>query len=202
MMYAMKDGQRVPARTKGQSCTCPVCGAEVVAKVGAIKQPHFAHISLLDCDTWSEGETQWHLTMKNMFPLECQEVVVGKHRADVKTPSGMVIEFQHSAIDLFEMTIRENHYGDMIWVFDARKKIDDVDFYKHGLNGTKVFKVKYPIQRFGFRQRPVFLDLTGDGFFEVKWSSEDSKYLALKYISTVDFLIRFEGAKDVLENIV
>ena len=43
-----------------------------------------------------------------------------KHIADVKTPSGFVVEVQHSPIAEEEARIRENFYKEMIWIVDAR----------------------------------------------------------------------------------
>lgn len=48
-----------------------------------------------------------------------------KHIADIRTNSGLVIEFQHSRIDPQEQVKREIGYGNMIWVVDgARLKKD------------------------------------------------------------------------------
>ena len=57
------------------------------------------------------ASTDW----KKCFPEEWQEVVHfaedgEKHIADVKTPSGLVIEFQHSAIKPEEQLSREGFY--------------------------------------------------------------------------------------------
>ena len=53
-----------------------------------------------------------------MFPDDWQEVTIGNHRADVKTPHG-VIEFQASSISSAEVQEREAFYGKMIWVVKA-----------------------------------------------------------------------------------
>lgn len=76
---------------------------------------HWAHKSLIDCDPWYEPESQWHVDWKMLFPADCQEVVVGRHRADVKTARG-VIEFQRSHISMAEISEREEFYGDMVWI--------------------------------------------------------------------------------------
>jgi len=46
-----QDGKPVPiAKAKrGERYTCPICHGDVVAKLGDIKQHHFAHINLLQC---------------------------------------------------------------------------------------------------------------------------------------------------------
>ena len=83
------------------------------------------------CDHWWENETQWHRDWKNCFPEEWQEVVHfaedgEKHIADVKTPSGLVIEFQHSAIKLEEIASREQFYKHMIWIVDGTRLSTDM----------------------------------------------------------------------------
>jgi hypothetical protein len=45
--------------------------------------------------------------------------VIGNHRADVVGPRNFVVELQHSAIPPSEIEEREEHYGRMIWLFDA-----------------------------------------------------------------------------------
>lgn len=126
MRWARKIGQ--PGRheaTKGARGVCEVCGGEVLAKCGALVTDHWAHRSA-DCDPWSEPETAWHRNWKGLFPEEWQEVVIGKHRADIKTPK-VVIELQHSSISTEEIREREQFYGDMVWVFDQRRSIERID---------------------------------------------------------------------------
>ncbi len=57
------------------------------------------------CDPWWENETEWHRKWKGNFAEEWQEVILTdgitdeKHIADIRTPYGLVVEFQHSHID-------------------------------------------------------------------------------------------------------
>jgi competence protein CoiA len=105
--------------TPGASGVCPACNGSVLAKCGEIISWHWAH-KAKDCDTWSEPESEWHLGWKQKFPLDWQEVVIGPHRADVRTPFG-VLEFQKSSISLAEIKKREHFYGLMAWVIDSRE---------------------------------------------------------------------------------
>lgn len=63
---------------------------------------------------------------KNCFPQRFQEIVhfderTGeKHIADVKTDNGFIVEVQHSPIPEGERRSREDFYGDMLWIVDAR----------------------------------------------------------------------------------
>jgi hypothetical protein len=46
--------------------------------------------------------------------------VIANHRADIRTAGGLVIELQHSPLDPQSITEREEFYGNMLWLFDAR----------------------------------------------------------------------------------
>ncbi|ESX80230.1 competence protein [Mesorhizobium sp. LSHC420B00] len=124
MKFALVGGERrepEPTLT-GQ---CPGCGETVTAKCGTQRVWHWAHKGLRTCDPWWEPETEWHRRWKNLFPVSWQETVrrsetTGeRHIADVQTPHGLVIEFQHSTITPAERVSREHFYRDMIWVVDG-----------------------------------------------------------------------------------
>jgi competence protein CoiA len=91
-----------------------------------------------DCDTWAEKETDWHRAWKNNFPAECQEFIRHdgqsgeKHIADVRTPHGLVIEFQHSHLDPLERAARERFYGNMVWVVDGTRLQRDYPRFNRG----------------------------------------------------------------------
>jgi competence protein CoiA len=117
--------ERVEAWPEGRA-NCPLCKSETIAKCGEIKVWHWAHKSVIDCDPWWEPESQWHLDWKKQFPIAWQEVIVGPHRADVKTPTGTVIEFQASSISTEKICEREAFYGSMKWVLRGE---DFADFF-------------------------------------------------------------------------
>lgn len=86
---------------------------------------HWAHKSQRDCDPWWENETAWHREWKSHFPEECREVSHSApdgevHRADIKTPTGIVIEVQHSPMTDRERESREEFYENLIWIVDGR----------------------------------------------------------------------------------
>jgi competence protein CoiA len=129
MKFADMAGQRREAEP-GLSAACPFCGADVIAKCGNLRVRHWAHRGIRVCDPWSEPETEWHRAWKDEFPADWQEVVHfaqngEKHIADVKTQSGMVIEFQHSFLKAEERMARESFYRKMVWVVDARRRKRD-----------------------------------------------------------------------------
>ena len=105
---------------------CPICGAVTIAKCGSKIINHWAHFRLKDCDPWWENETQWHRDWKNNFPLECREISHTApdgeiHRADVKTPTGIIVELQHSPISDKERISREEFYKNLVWVIDGEE---------------------------------------------------------------------------------
>jgi len=83
---------------------------------------HWAHKTLIDCDHWSEGETNWHLGWKERIAATDKnriEVRMGNHRADVVAKDGTVIELQHSPIDLQTLMERQLFYQKVLWVLDC-----------------------------------------------------------------------------------
>ncbi|MGH1356894.1 MAG: hypothetical protein ACRBBS_17740 [Thalassovita sp.] len=60
-----------------------------------------------------------------------------RHIADVKTPEGTVIEFQHSHIDERERRAREQFYEQMIWVVDGTRLKRDRSTFLTGMNTNR-----------------------------------------------------------------
>jgi len=123
---------------------CPHCGEEVISKCGKVKVWHWAHKSREVCDPWWENETEWHRAWKDNFPKEWQEISAldsetgETHIADVKTPHGMVVEFQHSVMPIKEMAARERFYGNMIWIVDGLRGELDLSYFRMGLGSTPI----------------------------------------------------------------
>lgn len=127
MKFAIVNGVKKEAEPK-ETGTCICCGSDVRAYCGTQKVHHWKHINLEKCDTWYEGETEWHRKWKNYFDDSFQEYVMfdiatgEKHIADIYIPNkGLTIEFQHSPISLEEITAREQFYKKMIWVVDVQQ---------------------------------------------------------------------------------
>ena len=82
-----------------------------------------------------ENETNRHRQWKNKFPVDCQEIIMHdnvtgeKHVADVQTKTGIVLEFQHSSMNIVEQQSREKFYKNMIWIIDSRKYYDKFKQY-------------------------------------------------------------------------
>lgn len=141
MKFALANGARVDA-VPGLAGVCPACQSPVVAKCGTLRVWHWAHRGALVCDSWWEGETEWHRAWKSQFPVECQEVVHTakdgeRHIADVKTGDGWVLEFQHSPLSAEERRARTSFYGRINWIVDGTRRKRDVAQFnralKHGV---------------------------------------------------------------------
>lgn len=133
MQFAIVETEKKEAFQGGRGI-CPICGTTTIAKCGPRIVHHWAHFRIRDCDPWWENETLWHREWKNNFPAEYREVSHiasdGEiHRADIKTPKGIVIEFQHSAMTDEERISREEFYQNMIWVIDGRGFKNNFDIY-------------------------------------------------------------------------
>ena len=129
MKFAVLDGKRVEPTPKSQA-NCPACKQVVISKCGQKRIWHWAHKGRRHCDHWWENETEWHRAWKNQFPADWQEIVQydeegERHIADVKTPDGFVVEFQHSYIRPDEARKRTDFYKKMIWVVDATRRETD-----------------------------------------------------------------------------
>ncbi|MGH7024220.1 MAG: competence protein CoiA [Caulobacteraceae bacterium] len=133
VQYALVDGDRREAVAGGRG-SCPTCGEAMIAKCGPRILHHWAHAGRRNCDPWWENETDWHRAWKNLFPEQCREISHTApdgeiHRADIKTPTGIVIEVQHSAMTDLERQSREAFYGNLTWVIDGRGFRDNFDVY-------------------------------------------------------------------------
>ena len=121
MMYAATASGRAEA-APGLQGTCPSCGHLCRPKCGKINVWHWAHHARTDCDPWAEPMTEWHLGWQRAVPSERREVVMGRHRADIVTASGGVVEIQHSPVSADVIAEREEFYGErMAWIFDATR---------------------------------------------------------------------------------
>ena len=129
MQYASNDGRRVEAQ-QGRNAHCPVCGSPVIPRCGEIRVHHWAHRGKRNCDHWWEPETGWHRDWKGHFPEAWREFLQlaadgEKHIADIRSPSGRVIEFQHSFLNPDERRAREAFYGTMTWIVDGTRRKRD-----------------------------------------------------------------------------
>lgn len=163
MLYAYSlIGNKICA-TPNARAFCPECGDAVIPRCGNINIWHWAHKSNNDCDAWGEYETNWHLSWKRKWPKECVEVSITKmgirHRADILTPNGIVIELQHSSISAQEIHEREAFYRNMIWVFDARLPYQEERLLFWDKGKYQTFRWKHPRKTLCFVTSDLILDV-------------------------------------------
>ena len=121
MLYALVNGIKELPK-KGLIGICPVCEEQLIPKCGTINIHHWSHKKDSECEYRNDNDMcQWHKYWQNLFDKENQEVIIKKNgkrkMADVYI-NGMTIEFQHSYISNDEIKKRENHYDNLIWIFD------------------------------------------------------------------------------------
>lgn len=162
MLYAVSETGEKILPTKDVHAFCPFCNGTVIARCGKIMSHHWAHKSIKDCDEWYEPESDWHLRWKSMFPKDNVEVTIRKndkrHRADILSNDGTVIELQHSPISTGTISEREAFYGNMIWVFDMAYKRDS--FRKKEQVNEKEFSFRwsYPKWSLIMCKKPLYFD--------------------------------------------
>lgn len=200
-LAASIDGTRITA-TPHTPATCPTCDAPVRAKCGSINAWHWSHVSLHDCDTWTEPDSAWHHWWQSHFAEDQVEVVRRTnnlcHRADAVSLDGTVIEFQHSSLSTEEIQARETFWGKMIWVFDAGephranrlwttpRASDDGHTYW-------TFKWQHPRRSLVACTRPIYLDLSDGLLLHIRKLYPDNFRGWGHLLSRSEFLIQHAG---------
>ena len=161
MQYALVNDMKVIAEPDERGI-CPLCEEIVIARCGEVNVWHWAHKAASDCDSFSEGETPWHLAWKDAVSPECCEVIIEregkKHRADILTKEGAVLEIQHSSISSKNINLREDFYGNMMWLLDYTWNWPNFEFYD--IEGRKArFRWIRPRRSFYVAQAPLYIHL-------------------------------------------
>jgi len=156
MIWGIKNDKRIKAKPK-ESSNCPICKGELIPKCGVVKSWHWAHKKLGECDTWSEGETEWHIKWKNEFPEELQEVIVENHRADIKLENDLVIEIQNSSISANDICDREMFYDKMVWLLNGKSL--GKGFEIRDKNSYFTFIWKNPPVSWFYSNKEIYIDL-------------------------------------------
>ena len=190
----------------GEKLYCPVCNTELVFKNGEINAKHFAHKTLVNCDTWSEMSL-WHKEWQDRFDVEYREVPIGEHRADI-LKDGIVIEFQKSHLSIMDMNERIDYYSkdnDLIFVFDLRDK--NIIFHGIDEDGDMAYSWRTPSKTI---IDPYYKDynlLFQINDFELIWIRKQvdglKHFKAYRKLSIDNFLMYFKDLnlfKNKLEN--
>lgn len=169
MLYALDRYSDKIRAFPGGEAICPYCKTKLIPKCGEINIWHWSHKSIIRCDRWSEGETDWHLGWKaDVRKLNCEVIIKKrgkKHIADIVGNNGVIIELQNSPISVAEIKERELFYGNMIWLFNAESFIDKIAIrYK---DGYFTFNWHYPRKRFWYVSKPLFLDI-GNAIYQIR----------------------------------
>jgi competence protein CoiA len=202
LLYAKNDkGIRILPKPQSKAF-CPLCNGDVISKCGAIVTWHWAHTALSDCDAWYEPESEWHKQWKYKYPEECQEVTIGRHRADIVTENREVIELQNSSISPDDIAEREKFYGNMVWIFNATENKNNVKLTPRVGDGGGIFysfRWMHPKKHIAFTTKPTFLDL-GQKMLLIKKMGKNSPCYGWGYLfDSKDFtkIKRFNGIKKI-----
>lgn len=122
---------------------CPSCHNPVFLKSGPLKQAHFAHYHLTNCNVFSEGETEEHLIGKSILyhwfkrqhiPCQLEPYLPSlQQRPDLliwkKETVPIAIEFQCSSLPAQRMVERTKNYQrngyDVYWVLGKKFELSD-----------------------------------------------------------------------------
>jgi hypothetical protein len=213
MKFALVDGKREEAQPNA-SGKCAACGHSMIAKCGEVKVWHWAHKSAPPCDSWWEGETEWHRGWKEKFPAEWQEIAhVGKsgerHIADVKTAHGWAIEFQHSFLNPEERRSRDAFYQKLVWVVDGtRRKRDKLQFMSAWELGSMVGQNEQIrrvsscscaiLKEWAGSNKPVFFDFGDEAALWWRFARGSNEMFYIAQVSRKVFVdLHIEGLKQV-----
>jgi competence protein CoiA len=198
MRYAIVDGTRTLA-APGLRGLCPGCKGEVLSKCGEVLAWHWSHLKA-ECDSWGDGESDWHIGWKDRFPVEMQEVFMGEHRADIKGLEG-VLEIQASKISTETIREREEFYGQMAWMLKGEDFIDNFEI-EHVGGFVYLFRWKRARPSWEFSERTIFIDFPF-GIFKPDFSQGVTRGTGVfvspsdvyKFVAGDDFVVP-ESAKD------
>ncbi|WEV45602.1 competence protein CoiA family protein [Streptococcaceae bacterium ESL0687] len=118
---------------KNKSFFCPHCHSSLIFKNGPVKNAHFAHKSLKECNFYWENESQEHLGLKKSlyawFSKDNQAQVEFylpeiKQIADIMVEERLAIEIQCSSLSLERLRERTSSYQEIgvtvIWILGQR----------------------------------------------------------------------------------
>jgi competence protein CoiA len=197
MMYARTlTGKRLEA-APGRKGQCPGCEAELIPKCGEILTWHWAHYARPDCDPWWEPESAWHRAWKARVRPECRECPIGPHRADIRLPTGVVIELQASPLAPAAIREREGFYGRMLWLWRAGAFAERLRFRQR--DGFVSFRWERPRPTLYAIRRPLFWDLEDGTLFHVKRLYPHQRGLGHtggwgQFVTSEAFLTQYVGA--------
>ena len=117
--------------TKNTSGFCPCCRKPLIAKVGSIRRPHWAHESVERCDEWKEDESDWHykwreqfVDCKSKYDIDIENVIEKggkKHFYDARIDNRLSIVLPRMRLSGEQKREYENFFGEMVWIVGAKR---------------------------------------------------------------------------------
>lgn len=204
MKFAIVGNNKHQKPTKGAKGICPVCGEEVLAKCGNVKAHYWSHLADSKC-VYKGNKGEWHIAWQNEFPDDWQEVLLintennERNLADVRTPNGLILEFQHSHIKDEEKTARELFYKNMCWVVDGTNwsKIRTYFENKYKDASEEEIEKRVGIDKYDYEMIfsavwasssvPIFYDFYGQNTSEERTRWQEYLYCCFPYRDWVGF---------------
>lgn len=155
---------------------CPICGGEVVKKMGNIVVHHFAHKSLVECDTFTQDMSEWHKWWQNQFPKGNQEHIetLTIKREDFEFAaihrnfnSNKIIDFLHKHQDEDELIIKHRA--------DVRACGYIIEFQHSPISREEFNERNWFYRNCGCKVVWIF-DMTQQGDDKLYWYEEWHKY--------------------------
>ena len=169
---------------------CNFCNESLIAKKGKIKAPHYSHKKNSNCvaKMKSHDMCDWHRYWQNICKKDYIEKKVVKDNvikfADIVNKENLVIEIQHSKIQKDTIKSREEHYGNMIWLFDCKQNNTEIAIICK--DNVCVFKTSF--NSIGWALKPVYID-TKYGIYRVLEFRKG--YLICEKISHSNFMNKY-----------
>ena len=176
----------------------------MICKCGPRVLHHWAHKGRRNCDPWWESETAWHRDWKNQFPERCREIHHRAHdgeihRADVRTPTGIYIEIQHSSMSDAERCAREDFYRNLLWIVDAS-------------TFRRSFRILHPLPSpksliaadiVWFRPRSNWTSNTPGLFYRLSETRQDhpEKFITKFTVQSLDIMVKVHSSTEIGDEI-
>lgn len=186
-------------------------GPRLIAKRGKILAHHFAYYDRDDAsilnDTWYQskkvdgGKGQWHTEWQELSDPEYVEVIKEKdgvrHIADMISKNDYVIEFQHSPMNQREIREREDFYGDMFWVIDAKHSAKFIAGCARIRNSIRNFYAVKMDDWWGYTTKELLLDI-GNCLIRPMFMSRRYMFgYVMQYKTFIDNNIHFQPIDNV-----
>ena len=132
IMARDRNGKAIPATRDANGCCpeafCPCCKKRMMARVGNVRRPHWAHESGERCDEWWEEESDWRdgwLQVFSQSPNADIENVLEKngerHFYDARFRDSLVAVFRRTRLPPEQFVKRESFFGNMFWFVEANQ---------------------------------------------------------------------------------